>query len=125
MALVVSPVVLPLNQSLLIFLQPLVLHFFLSNELNGELSGLVNDVGISLFLPLTGSLSFHNFIEDYRAGVDVFSFEEFLADLDFASDNRVHFEFKQFPHYQLHLGSHESFLNHRVRSDVKVRFVHV
>ena len=125
MALVVSPVVLPLNQSLLIFLQPLVLHFFLSNELNGELSGLVNNVGISLFLPLTGSLSFHNFIEDYRAGVDVFSFEEFLADLDFASDNRVHFEFKQFPHYQLHLGSHESLLNHRVRSDVKVRFVHV
>ena len=94
MSLVVSPVVLPLNQSLLIFLQPLVLDFFLSNELNGELSGLVNDAGISLFLLFTGSLSFHNFVKDYRAGVNVINFEEFLADLDFASDYRVHFEFK-------------------------------
>lgn len=87
-----------LNQSLLILLQSLELHLLLSNQLDGKLTGLLDDDLISILLLLAGSRSFHDTIEHDRALVDVISLQKLLTDTHLASDDGMHVELHDFPY---------------------------
>ena len=62
------------NQSLLIFLQSLIFHLLLSNQLYRQLCGLINNDAICLFLSLASSLPFHYFIQHYRTRINIAGF---------------------------------------------------
>jgi len=117
-------VLLP-DKRLLVLLQPLVLDLLLSNQLDGELGRLVDDHRIGLLLSLAGRLPLHDPVQRNGAGIDIADLEQFFADLDFAADDGMHIQSEELSDDELHLGGHESLLDHGVGGDVEVRLVEI
>lgn len=120
-----EPLLLLLDEYLLLFLDPLVLDLLLGDELNCQLTGLLDDALIHVGLVAAGSGSAHDLVEQDGAGVHVVGLQQFLADPDLAPDDGVHVYLQDLPHHQLHLGGADSLLDQWVRGDVEVLLVHV
>ena len=121
----VEPFLLLLNQYLLLLLYALVLHLLLRNQLNCQLTCLLNDHLVRLHFPLAGCGSLHYPVQQDRARVHIIRIQQLLADLHLASDDGVHFQFQYFLHHQFHLGGTDSFLYQRVGGDVEVGLIQV
>jgi hypothetical protein len=87
-----------LNQSLLVLLQSLELHLFLCNQLDRELTGLLNDDLIGILLPLACSGPLHDTIEHDRALINVISLQKLLTDPHLAPNDGMHIELHDFPY---------------------------
>ena len=120
-----SPFHLSPEQHLLVLLHLLILHLFLSQDLNRQISCLLNNVLVmSLFL-LTRRRPFQDLIEDHSCCVNVFRVEQLLTDLDFAFQDWMHVHFKQFLCHVLELCSLNVLWYCWILHQIEMLFIHI